>query len=437
MARKTRIAVVKAGGTSGRKLLETIVGARATHDTKVQLAVDLVLDDVRSKGDRALFAYTLRFDRRKLTAGTVRLSSSYIADRARLVPSSLKTTIRAARKRIAAYHRRQKPTGFSMKTGEGSLSQIYRPLDRVGVYVPGGYTTYPSSALMNVIPAQIAGVGQIAAVTPPRDELDPAVAFVLDLLGVDEVYQVGGAQAVAALAFGTESIPAVDKIVGPGGAYVATAKKRVFGVVDIDAVAGPSEVVVLADGGADPRLVALDLLSQAEHGTGDEVALCVTESGRLAEAVARAAADEIERSPVRATLEKLPAHGIAVLVCRSRTESIDLVNRIAPEHLQIMTASPRKDLAGIRNAAAVFLGPHTPVALGDYFVGTNHVLPTGGGARFASPLGVESFLKRISVAQVSAAGLRSAAPHVSRFARAEGFVHHALSVEERIGGRGR
>jgi histidinol dehydrogenase len=392
-----------------------------------------VVDEIRRRGDRALFAFTKRFDGRTITATTVRLSPSYIAERGRMAPAKLKSTIRAARARITAYHKRQKPAGFSMKTAEGRLSQQYRPLDRVGVYVPGGYTSYPSSVLMNVIPARIAGVREIAVVTPPHAELDPAVAYALDLLKVDEVYQVGGAQAVAALAYGTESIPAVDKIVGPGGAYVATAKRRVYGVVDIDSVAGPSEVVVLADESAEPRWVALDLLSQAEHGTGDEVALCVTENRAFAEAVGRAVGDEIARSPVRSTLERLPRHGIAVLVCGSREESIELVNRIAPEHLQIMTRSPRADLATVRSAAAVFLGPHTPVAMGDYFVGTNHVLPTGGGARFASPLGVESFMKRISVAEVSAAGLRGATPHVSRFARAEAFVHHALSVEVRVG----
>jgi histidinol dehydrogenase len=328
------------------------------------------------------------------------------------------------------------PEGFSLRTAEGQLSQAIRPLDSVAVYVPGGYRCYPSSVLMNVIPAQIAGVRRIVCVTPPHDAIDPGIAFALKLLGVSEVYRIGGAPAVAALAYGTKSVQAVDKIVGPGNAYVATAKRRVYGIVDIDSVAGPSEVAIIADDSADPTFVALDLLSQAEHGSGDEVAICVTESTRHATKIRKRLQAEIERSPVRGTLEKLPAYAISVFVCRNRAESVELVNTIAPEHLQIMTRTATQDVRAIRNAAAVFLGMDSPVPLGDYFVGTNHVLPTGGGARFASPLGVEDFVKRMSIARIHSKGLRNAAPHVIRFASAEGFLHHALSVERRIeGGR--
>jgi histidinol dehydrogenase len=285
---------------------------------------------------------------------------------------------------------------------------------------------------MNVVPAQIAGVAEIVVVTPPRGALDPAIAFALRLLGVNEVYRIGGAQAIAALAYGTKSIKPVDKIVGPGNAYVAAAKRLVYGTVDIDSIAGPSEVAIIADASAEPTWVALDLLAQAEHGSGDEVAVCVTESRGLAQKVADATAAAIEESPAMETLRRLPKTAITIFTTASRTESIELINTIGPEHLQIMTKTARADLAKVKNAAAVFLGPYTPVALGDYFVGTNHVLPTGGAARFASPLGVESFLKRMSVAEVSKSGLRKAAPHVSVFARAEKFVHHAMSVEHRI-----
>jgi histidinol dehydrogenase len=319
-----------------------------------------------------------------------------------------------------------------MTTGEGTLRQLVRPLQRVAVYVPGGHTVYPSSVLMNVIPAMAAGVPEIVAVTPPRTALDPGTAFALKICNVKECYRVGGPQAVAALAFGTASIRAVDKIVGPGNAYVQAAKRLVYGTVDIDAVAGPSEVVIVADSSAPAAWVALDLLAQAEHGSGDEIALCVTEGRKTAGSIAAAVAVAIAQSPVRRTFEKLPQHAITVFRTATRAESIALVNIIAPEHLQIMTRRAERDLSHVKNAAAIFLGCRTPAALGDYYIGTNHVLPTGGAARFASPLGVESFLKRMSVARISEKGLRAAAGAVAVFARSEKFIHHALSVERRV-----
>jgi histidinol dehydrogenase len=285
---------------------------------------------------------------------------------------------------------------------------------------------------MNVIPAQVAGVREIAVVTPTRGALAPVLAYTFDLLGITEVYQVGGAQAIAALAFGTKSIRAVDKIVGPGRNVVAEAKKLVYGVVDIDSIAGPSEVAVLADSSADPRHVALDMLAQAEHGSGDEVAVCVTESRRFAQRVSACLNEEMERSPVRAVLGGLAKGALCICVTRSRAQSLDIVNSLAPEHLQIMTKTCWQDVRGVRNAGAVFLGPNTPVALGDYYIGTNHVLPTGGSARFASALGVDDFQKRMSVAEVSRSGLRRCARHVAALARAERFPHHALSVERRV-----
>jgi histidinol dehydrogenase len=286
---------------------------------------------------------------------------------------------------------------------------------------------------MDIIPAQIAGVEEIAVVTPPRDGLDPKIAFALDLLKVSEVYRVGGAQAVAALAYGTESIPAVDKIVGPGNAYVAAAKKLVYGAVDIDMIAGPSEVVILADSSVHPQWVALDLLAQAEHGSGNESALCIVENLASAQRIKACVLQEIARSPAKSVFERMKADGICIFLAGNREQSIALINNVAPEHLQLMTKDYKRDLEKIRNASAIFCGALAPVALGDYFIGTNHVLPTGRAARYASPLGVESFMKRMSVAEISETGLKKSAENVSILARAENFIHHALSVERRAG----
>lgn len=430
--KKQKIQIINADSVQGKKLFTLLAKKRSARSHQIEQAVRDVLDDIQTLGDKALFAYTKKFDHKVISPKTVRLRTADIKSQAQKVPSSLKTTIREAAKRIRQYHARQKiDRSFSLKTSEGTLYQRVKPLKRVGVYVPGGYTVYPSSVLMNVIPAQIAGVKEIVAVTPPHDELHPLIAYALSLLKVEEVYQIGGAQAVGALAYGTKSVPAVEKIVGPGNSYVAIAKKLVYGTVDIDSVAGPSEVAILADESVDPSWVALDLLSQAEHGSGDEIAICITEQQSYAENIKTCLLQEIEQSPVRKVFEQLQPDAILILLCQTREQSIEYVNRIAPEHLQIMTKTAKKDLEKIDNAAAIFVGPYTPVALGDYYVGTNHVLPTGAAARYASGLGVDSFLKRISVAHITKPGINSAAKHVSQFARAENFIHHALSVERR------
>jgi histidinol dehydrogenase len=426
------IPVVRIDAPEGKALLRRITDARTSRRASVDRIVARVLADVARDGDRALFDYTRKFEKRSVSARTVRLTAAHIASQARKTPPDLQAAVRGAAERIRVFHARQKPQRFALRTAEGILSQRIVALERVGVYVPGGHTTYPSSVLMNVIPARVAGVAEIAAVTPLKGLLDPPVAFALQLLGVDEVYQVGGCQAVAALAYGTGSIRPVDKIVGPGNAYVAAAKRMVYGTVDIDSVAGPSEVAVVADTSANPGWVALDMLAQAEHGSGDEIAVCVCESVALARRVATSLSEEIDRSPARAVLRRLPGHALALFVSKTRSQSIAFVNRLAPEHLQIMTRSPRRDASAVRNAGAVFVGSFTPVALGDYYVGTNHVLPTGGTARFASGLGVDDFVKRVSVVDVSRRGLRLAARPVSRLARAENFIHHAMSVERRI-----
>jgi histidinol dehydrogenase len=433
LAMAIKIPLVHLGTPAASRLAAGIKKARQNRNADVQRTVATIVDDVRSGGDRAICAWTLKTDKCRLTPQMLRVDPAEIVSQARLVSAPLRKTMQAAARRIKAFHRLQKRTGFTLQTAEGRLQQIVLPLARVGVYIPGGYTVYPSTVLMDVIPAQIAGVKEIVAVTPPRQGLDPAIACALDMLGITELYRIGGSQAIAALAYGTATIKPVDKIVGPGNAYVAAAKRMVYGTVDIDAVAGPSEVAIIADETADPTLIALDLLSQAEHGSGDEVAVCVTESTALAQAILTSLQHEIETSPVQAVFARLAANAITIFVAGSRNESIAFVNDLGPEHLQIMTASRRADVKKIRNAAAIFLGQWTPVALGDYCIGTNHVLPTGGAARFASPLGVESFMKRMSVAEVSRAGLARVAGHVARFARAENLVHHALSVERRVG----
>lgn len=431
MSKTHKIPLTNASSPAGKRFLQLVIQSRQNRDNETAARVKDILEEVRIKGDSALFEFTRKFDKVDIGPKNIKVTWKEIQRQAKKCTPELQEAIRGAHQRIEAFHRNQVRQGFSLQTAEGTLSQVIRPLNRVGLYIPGGKTIYPSTVLMDAVPAKIAGVKEIAAVTPPRGELDPAIAFALQLLEIKEVYRAGGAQAIGALAFGTKSIKPVDKIVGPGNSFVAAAKRQVFGFVDIDSIAGPSEVVVLADKSVDPSWVALDLLSQAEHGTGDELAICITEDSDFAKAIADATAREIADSPLKERFSNLPEYAISIIVCKSRDESIALVNEIGPEHLQIMTKTYKKDVTKITNAAAVFLGKYTPVALGDYFIGTNHVLPTGGAARFASPLGVDSFVKRISIAEVTAKGLDLSAPYVSTLARAENFIHHALSVERR------
>jgi histidinol dehydrogenase len=429
------IPIIEFGSQESEKILSQIEESRRSRNEEVEKAVRQIIDDVAKNGDKALFEYCEKFDARKLNAKTVRLQKKQISLQAQKVDKDLAKTIKEAAKRIFDYHFMQKiDASFSLETQEGILRQKILPLRRVGLYIPGGHTIYPSTVLMNAIPAKIAGVKEIAVVTSCRQgELNPALAFVLDLLEIDEIYQIGGAQAVAALAFGTKSIAAVDKIVGPGNSFVAAAKKAVYGIVDIDCVAGPSEVAIWADESANPAWTALDLLSQAEHGSGDETAVLVSENAEFAQKVKIALLEEIEKSPVKTIFEKLSKNAICIFITQNAAQSADLINKIGPEHLEILTKDPENDLEKIENAAAVFLGNFSPVPVGDYFVGTNHVLPTAAASRYASPLGVDDFRKRISVAKISENGLKSAAQHISRFARAENFIHHALTVERRAG----
>ncbi len=400
----------------------------------VERAVAAILRAVRREGDPALVRLTARLDGVRLDPRRLRVPAREIRARARAADRRVVAALRAMAGQIEAYHRRQLEPGFRMRLADGSLlEEVVAPLSSVGLYVPGGAGAYPSSVLMNAIPARVAGVPRIAVVTPPRTlERSPAVAAAIVLAGLeDSVYRVGGAQAVAALAYGTRTVPAVDKIVGPGNAYVAAAKRQVRGQVEIDHDAGPSEVVVLADDTAKASLVAADLLAQAEHGSGGETVVLVTSSRALGTEARRLVAAGLPAVANRAaTLRALNGQGAVVLV-RDTEEGVAAVNAIAPEHVEVMTRRAGS-VARRLVAGAVFVGPYAPVAAGDYGVGPNHVLPTGGAARHASPLSVRDFQRRHSRVYLTRSGLRRIAEGVVRVARAEGFPGHARSVLARF-----
>lgn len=407
----------------------------STPRPQVEAAVARIVAAVRKDGDLALVRFGARFDGVRLTPRTLRVKASEIAAVARRADRELVAALRRMAQRIEAFHARQRGRGFRLRLADGSiLEELVRPLDSAGLYVPGGAGAYPSSVLMNAIPAQVAGVRRLAVVTPPRGlEESPALCAALQIAGLEgSVFRVGGAQAVAALAYGTASVPAVAKIVGPGNAYVAAAKRLVRGVVEIDNEAGPSEVVVLADDSADAAEVAIDLLAQAEHGSGDETAVLVTTSALLADAVVRRVGQGVSgASNGAATRRALRHHGAVVLV-NSLGDGVEAVNRLAPEHAEIQT---RKASSVARSivAGAVFAGRYAPVAVGDYGIGPNHVLPTSGTARSASPLSVRDFERRQSLVTMTRRGLARVAADVARVARAEGFEAHARSVLVRSG----
>jgi histidinol dehydrogenase len=406
----------------------------AAVDADIHRRVEEIVAAVRDKGDAALLEFTERFDRVALTAGELAVTAGELEGAESAVGAATMRALRYAADRIERFHRESAPRSWRMTDALGSrLGQEVRPLDRVAVYVPGGRAAYPSTVLMTVIPARVAGVKEIVLVSPPSSDksLKPAVLAAARVAGVTEAYRIGGAQAVAALAYGTETIRRVDKIVGPGNIYVALAKSRVFGDVGIDMIAGPSEVMVVADASADPAWVAADLLAQAEH---DPMARAVllTPSRALLDAVAAAVERQLAALPRREIAgAALRAHGALVLT-RSLEEAVEVTNLLAPEHLELQVADPDALLAQVRNAGAVFLGRYTPEVVGDYVAGPNHVLPTGGTARFASALGTEDFVKRLSVIQYAPAGLRDAGPHVSELARVEGLAGHGAAAAIRI-----
>lgn len=405
----------------------------ADTDAAVEVQARRIVDAVRRRGDRAVIEFTRRFDGVRLTPAQLRVSAAAIAAAPRAVPAPALRALRLAARRIAAFHRRQRTRSWSYRDALGlRLGQQITPLDRVGVYVPGGHAAYPSSVLMNAIPARVAGVREVIMVSPAGRDLNPAVLAAAAIAGVDAVYRIGGAQAVAALAYGTATIPRVDKIVGPGNAYVQAAKKIVYGTVDIDKIAGPSEVLVIADTGADAVHVAADLLAQAEHGSGDECAVLLTPSRRLAVAVQGEIERQLQVLPRRKDIARVLRRRGALVVVRNLAEAVELADQVAPEHLELIVKDPERWARRIRNAGALFLGAFAPAPLGDYVAGPNHVLPTGGTARFFSPLGVYDFVKRTSVVSATRDGLRRLAPAITCLAALEGYDAHAAAVRCRF-----
>ncbi len=415
---------------------DAIVQSRRDPPHDVEDAVRSILAAVKERGDEAVFDFTEKFDRVNLREKGLRIPQAELEGAYHALAPDLKAALATAHERITKHHRRHVPLDERYADAIGAeLGHRWTAVDAVGLYVPGGKASYPSSVLMNAIPAKVAGVPRIVMVAPaPGGHVNQAVLAAAYLAGVAEVYRIGGAQAVAALAYGTESVKPVAKIVGPGNAYVAEAKRQVFGVVGIDSIAGPSEVVVIADAGADPRWLAADLLAQAEH---DEAAqsILITDSASLADATAAAVDAELARAPRGAIAAKSWAdHGAIILVSDLEKEAPPLVNALAPEHLELSCAAAEGMLPAIRNAGAIFIGHYTPEAVGDYVAGSNHVLPTTRTARFSSGLGVLDFMKRTSLLKLNPESLAALGPATMTLAEAEGLYAHRLSVAIRLGG---
>ena len=426
--------IQKLNDVSRRNLLEDLLKRSPNQYREYEGKVEEILERVRIDKDKALFAYTEQFDHAHLTAKTVKVTDEEIEEAYEKVDPNLVDVIRKAIANIRSYHEKQKRNSWFDSNPDGTiLGQKITPLHRVGVYVPGGKAVYPSSVLMNVIPASIAGVDEIVMVTPPDREgkVNPNTLVAAREAGVDVIYKVGGAQAIAALAYGTESIPKTDKIVGPGNIYVALAKKAVYGHVSIDSVAGPSEILVIADESANPRYVAADLLSQAEH---DELAsaILVTTSMELAEKVS-VEIEQFLKTLSRADIirKSLDQYGY-ILVSDTMDEAVDTANEIASEHLEILTKNPFDIMTKIRNAGAIFLGEYASEPLGDYFAGPNHILPTNGTAKFFSPLSVDDFIKKSSIISYSREALEKVHKDIEYFAEAEQLTAHANSIRVRF-----
>ncbi len=425
--------ICAAGTLEARRRLARLDERGAATGARVEATVRRILRAVRRDGDRALLAFTRRFDGVTLRASTLRVPADDLAAAYRDQPATVRRDLGLAARRIRAFHARQRERSWSYRDPSGArLGQLIQPLDRVGVYVPGGRAAYPSTVLMTAVPARVAGVPEVLAVSPAgKGGHAPVILAACHVAGVDALYRVGGAQAVAALAYGTATIARVDKIVGPGNVFVATAKRLVYGQVDIDSIAGPSEVLIVADGSASPAVIAADMLAQAEHDPL-AAAICVTADARLAARVAAALDEQRATLPRRALADRSLARFGAIVVTASLADAIALANRLAPEHLELLVRTPYRWLPRIRHAGAVFVGPHTPEAFGDYLAGPNHVLPTGGTARFASPLGVYDFVKRTSLVEAGAGTLAQLGPAVARLARLEGLEGHARSVDRRL-----
>lgn len=426
--------IQKLNSDTKKNLLEDLLKRSSNNYGQYEASVKEILDKVKEEKDAAVFAYTAKFDGAELTADTIEVTDAEIEEAYAQVDDTLLTVIRKAKDNIESYHAKQRQNSWFDSKPDGTiLGQKITPLHRVGVYVPGGKAVYPSSVLMNVMPAKVAGVDEIIMVTPPgkNGKVSPNTLVAAKEAGVNKIYKVGGAQAIAALAYGTESIPKVDKIVGPGNIYVALAKKAVYGHVSIDSIAGPSEILVVADETANPRYVAADLLSQAEH---DELAsaILVTTSEKLAHEVS----DQVdgflkELSRAEIISKSLDNYGY-ILLADTMEDVIDVANEIASEHLEIQTKNPFEVMTKIRNAGAIFIGEYASEPLGDYFAGPNHILPTNGTAKFFSPLSVDDFIKKSSIISYSREALQKVHKDIESFAKAEQLTAHANSIHVRF-----
>ena len=428
--------IVKLTSETTRNILENMLKRSPSQYGEYEKRVQDIIANVKEKKDEAVFSYTRQFDKADINASNIRVTEEEIQEAYRNVDPALLNVIRKALVNIEEYHALQKQNSWFNSTEQGTvLGQKITPLAKVGVYVPGGKAVYPSSVLMNIMPAKVAGVGKIIMTTPcnAQGKVNPAVLVAAKEAGADEVYKVGGAQAIAALAFGTESIPKVDKIVGPGNIYVALAKKAVYGHVSIDSVAGPSEILVLADETANPRYVAADLLSQAEH---DELAsaILITTSQELAEKVSEEVDGFVRVLERKEIIQKSLDNFGYILVAEHMQEAIETANEIASEHLEIVTANPFEVMTKIRNAGAIFIGEYSCEPLGDYFAGPNHILPTNGTAKFFSPLSVDDFVKKSSIIYYSREALEPIHKDIEQFARSEQLTAHANSIAVRFEG---
>ncbi len=426
--------IVELSNETKNNILNDLLKRSPNHYSQYEAAVSEIIGGVRARGDQALFEYTLKYDGFDLNAGNIQVTKQEIQEAYEKLDQEFIQVIQKSTENIRTFHEKQLRNSWFDTRKDGSiLGMKISPIEKAGVYVPGGKAAYPSSVLMNVIPAKVAGVERIIMTTPPGadGQVNPGTLAAADMAGVDAIYKVGGAQAVAAMAFGTESVPKVDKITGPGNIFVALAKKAVYGHVSIDSVAGPSEILVLADETADPRYVAADLLSQAEH---DELAsaILITTSRELAwktsEQVERFASQLSRQEIIRKSLDN---YGY-ILVAGSMEEAVEAANEIASEHLEILTANPFEVMAKIRNAGAIFLGEYSSEPLGDYFAGPNHILPTNGTAKFFSPLSVDDFIKKTSIISYSRESLEKVHKDIELFAGNEGLTAHANSIRVRF-----
>ncbi|MEY8267283.1 histidinol dehydrogenase [Lachnospiraceae bacterium 64-25] len=426
--------IVELNDTTRNHLLENLLKRSPNSYGQYEQTVSEIIDQVRTKGDEALFAYTLKFDKCTITPENIKVTKEEIEEAYNKVDSALVEVMKKSAANITKFHEKQLHNSWIAPENNGTiLGQKITPIEISGVYVPGGKAAYPSSVLMNVLPAKVAGVSRIIMTTPPGADgrVNPGTLVAADIAGVDEIYKAGGAQAIAAMAFGTESIPRVDKITGPGNIFVALAKKACFGYVSIDSIAGPSEILVLADETANPRYVAADLLSQAEH---DEMAsaILITTSRPLAEQVSKEVELFTQKLSRKEIIEKSLENYGYILIASNMDEAIDAANEIASEHLEILTENPYEVMTKVKNAGAIFLGEYSSEPLGDYFAGPNHILPTNGTARFFSPLNVDDFLKKTSIISYSRDALFKVHKDIELFAEKEGLTAHANSIKVRF-----